>query len=402
VPSRPRGVRKVAWPFAVVALAVGVALGLLLAGVVPPLHVGSNPASSTPSGGTTELSAAPVAERYAGNVTGGPWSLYYAVGIDATLGLRGPYDLGCALTGSTTQNLTLPGYNGSYATGLAQAWIFGFHPTNGSDVSLFLAVTNGSVTELGKGGSTCGLGGFEALPTGLLDSSAAAQAVVATSIGASYVAAHPTSNASYALLVEGDEPFSPLAPSWFVEFTGCDGWNYSTLQARVNATSGEVLVTALESELSFTCGAPRPLSDAIELESAAAYVGNSTTSAYCLAGDDCYSLPLYTETSVSAGDLQLRVEYSANGTNYSVGAALGDGFSFVEPNGTIVAAGGAPTTAGQRLSVMTWDHGAETALTNDLTLWVDLGTTSSHAGQGLRLVATGVGPYQGTFFVPLP
>jgi hypothetical protein len=392
------------WTLLGVALALLVVVALILAGVVPGVRILGGGTSPPAPVGVSEQTAAAIADRKAANVSGGPWSLAVVTGFDPTLGLEAPYDLGCPLNGREGVNLSIGGTNGSYEDGHAPAWVFEYHLTNASAPLLFLEVENGSAIDLGVPSSSCRFAPSQTLASGLIDSTAAARTVASTPYGAAYIASHATSNATYSLYVIFGPRSSPITASWEITFSGCSGWNYTTFDSEVNASDGDLLRESIDSLPSDACGEPRALGSSLTMSPGVSSVGTSANSSYCQAGDQCYSVQsyAYSDPELLAADLQLRVQYVPSGSPYLVGAALGVGLSIVDPNGTVLASGGAPTAAGQPLGVSQWTDGASTVLYGPFTVWVDLGTTASPQGQGLELVASGVTPYYGTVTAKLP
>jgi hypothetical protein len=392
----------------VVAEAIVIVALLLLTGVIPGFHLPSPGSSSPPLVGISERAAAALANPYANGTAGGPWSLNLVMGEDPTYTTQASVFVGCPLTGSAHSNLTVPGFNGTYADGLAVAWILEYYSAVGTGSEIALLVENGTVTNLGRWGPPCVGSAIPDIPSGIIDSTTAAQALVASSFLGGYRADHLTSNASY-LLRTVEIPRTSTETYWDIGFSGCAGWNDTELEYAVNASSGQVTNTYADSSVSFTCDAPRPLTNFLRAGTPVASVGNSSSGPLCRSGDACYSVPVSFEAGgagvsggIRANDLTARVEYAANNTTYTVGAALGEGISWAENNGTVEAAGGAPSASGQPLTVSTWTTGASTVLSGQLVLWVDLGTVTSHADQGLELIVGGLGLYYGSVTVDLP
>jgi archaeal type IV pilus assembly protein PilA len=144
-----------------------------------------------------------------------------------------------------------------------------------------------------------------------------------------------------------------------------------------------------------------PLGTAFAMGTASAITGTAGTPA-CKTGDSCYTLTVESAGGgITAGSLNFKVVYSSNSTTYLTGGQIGQGISIVNIAGAVVATGGtvAATTA---LTLTTWTSGSTLGLSSTQSIWVDLGSTASHSGQGLVLQALGVGSYQGTVSATLP
>jgi hypothetical protein len=202
VPARPSGPSRRAIGAVATVVVVAVVVVILFAGLIPGIHpFGNNGGSSSP-GATTEAGSFAAAQKFANGVSGGPWALGGAIGSDYTLGVTDSSssfeNSTCPLEDSGISTLTLPGYNGSYSTGYAEAWLFLFASTS-SSAHLFLVAQNGVVSELGEVTAAACYSTLVALPSGLTSSTAAASAAASNSNVTAFVSTHPHANATYQL-----------------------------------------------------------------------------------------------------------------------------------------------------------------------------------------------------------
>ncbi|MCI4365498.1 MAG: hypothetical protein L3K10_05500 [Thermoplasmata archaeon] len=405
-PAGPAGTRRKLRPVVGAAVIVVALVALGLGGVIPGYHLAEGPRWFPPVGGISERSAAAMAQNFSRTVPGGPWYLIQAAGFDTTLPLKNPSVTSCLPTGSNRTNVTVPAYLGPYANGYVEAWVLWFYSSNGTPSELLLAVENGTVADMGE------VAGFNCVPflappalsNTTIGATQAARGAAETPFGAVYLTTHQTSNATFYLAESYSGPRSPPQPTWFVYFAGCDGSNFTDLRTVLNATDGSFESSTVSSSPSYTCGEPRPLRAFYSMTSGTPSVGTSATDSYCRNGDACYSATILPRAGdgMTASNLAFHVEYSMNRTNYTVGSTLGDGISLVGTNGSVLAAGGVPSVAGQPLTVVHWTTGASLLLSAGMVVWVDLGTSTAHAGQYLALVASGVGAYYGQVSALLP
>ncbi len=235
-------------------IAVGAALAivvLLLAGIVPGFRLTPSPAGPSVE---TERTAAGAAEAIAAAAPGGPWTFFGAVGVGSwsggPLGENGTSRLvgafsACAAGGPLPPWPPLvPTPGPTYAEGLLSAWAFGYFSTAGPGAILVVLVAGGTARPFAEfGGATC------PQPTppivafgGSADSPAAARAVVATPLGAAFVAGHPRANVTLSLL-PGYSTGTGWAPLWLVTVSACGpsaGTDPGVLEAFVNGTSAAV------------------------------------------------------------------------------------------------------------------------------------------------------------------
>ena len=229
---------------AVAAVAV-----VLVVVLVYVLSASPSSGGGTAGGLSSEQGAVSSAAPFANGITGGPWQLAWARGY---LG-GGPLNVWdvipgappCVLHNGTVTSFPAPAVNGSYSLGYAEAWILEYvNPATGS--SLALLVDGGAVAEMGEiRGPGCLLG--SALPSGLTDSTTAAQAVGRTSNATAFVTAHPKANATYVLVNFAYLRAGTLtnASGWFVQFYASPSGPSSDFSAVVFANNGTVLCETL-------------------------------------------------------------------------------------------------------------------------------------------------------------
>jgi len=388
-----------------------VVIALLLSGVIPGFHLGGN--SSSPSGPTTEQSAASTATSFAGGVSGAPWSLKFAGGTDSIYGestnVSSFSNATCPLHGSTTSKVTDPGYNGTYSTGLADVWEFVF--TSAAGAQLIIVVQNGAAVEAGQTtGPGCVPGGLTTLSGNLIDSSAAAQAALGTANGAKYASTVVHSNASYYL----EEPFvgylKTNAPIWWMLFSGCSGENSTAYEAVVYATNGTIWSSQYTSPTpSPSCGGKLhpPLGSALALGNARGLscpTGSGVPpgdSNGCTAGDWEYTVVVESST-VTLDILELEVTEPGGGAFAATGSAS---FTILNVTGGVIASyvvgPGSLTMTSTWQTYLAGDSGS-TPLTSVDTVVVDMGQTGPTTGQNLVLVGSASSSYSGTISFSLP
>jgi hypothetical protein len=401
-PSTPPTPRKglsrpVLIEIAAVVIIIVVVLALLLAGIIPGLHTGSS-SGGTASGTATEQSAESAAATYAAGVSGGPWSLYIADGVDTTVGSNtsvsssGLGNASCPLTGSKVTNLVLPGYNGTYSDGLAEAWLMGFLSSTGTGAGLFLFVQNGAAADLGEitAPGCVKNSGASPLPGGLIDSTTAASDAVATSNGSKYVSAIAHSNATYEL---ANAFGSSAIPVWEIFFYACFGGNETSFAAGVYATNGTIVSTDYESSPSSQCGTEStpPLgtnfSWGIPVNATGTIIENACT---MTTGHYCYSI----EIAGAGGGITT--------SNIALSLRSATGATIAWPAGVSVYLL-TPTTATYQSSYSTTSSSwtPVTGFSGTLASGdnIVIYTASTGASQGLlgdSLVAIGVNGYSGT------
>jgi len=394
----------------VVVVIILVVVALLLAGLIPGFHLGGSSTSS--SGLTTEQSASSTATSFANGITGAPWSLKFASGMDSTTGWTNNVSTysnsSCPLHGSTISKVNYPSYTGSYSTGLAHVWLFVFTSTGGAQ--LILVVQNGSAVEAGQTiGPGCVPGGLATLTGSLVDSSAAAQAAVATPNGSKYVSEVAESNASYFLEHALIGTLASTVPVWLIYFNGCSGRNSSSYGAEVYATNGTVLSSRyFAGAPSSSCGKLLPpIGSALALGNAhgmSCPTGSGVLpgdTGGCTAGDWSYTVTVESST-VALDDFELKVAGPTGAAFTATGSAS---FTVLNVTGDVIAS--YVVGAGSFSMTSTW-HTYSTGesdaspLTATDTVIVDMGQTSPTTGQNLALVEIGVTAYSGTASVGIP
>ena len=252
----PRPARRGAGWIAVVVIVVvvGAFLGGLFAGGYRFTTGSGSGGASSPAWDYAQAASVAAAKA---NATGGSWKEIIAAGIDTPHGTMAPASggAGCPLSG-----FYLPGYSGSYSSGLAPFWLFEYleNPTAIAPPELILEVLNGSATVLADipQGTSCTeqTGGTAVLPGNVLDSPKVMSAAAAAG-GTSFLASEP--NATVAFEVYG-------APAtWSVAYTPCglfgagasESGTHTTFSATFNATAGGQLSVSTGTS---TCVAARP------------------------------------------------------------------------------------------------------------------------------------------------
>ena len=222
--------------------AVLVVVLLLLVVILPSLSTSSG---SPGSGGglASEQTAAAIAGSFTNRLAGGPWQLVDAFGSLTTtetvvsISNLFPSNASCPLLDQTVASVELAPFNGTYESGLAEAWVFLYWASGvGGNSALGIFVQSGSAVELGEeSGAGCYITTPLTLGTDLIDSTAAAQAAVATASGSTFIAAVHHANATYSL-----EPVSytsggssKTASLWYVLFSGKAGSADEDLRGRI-------------------------------------------------------------------------------------------------------------------------------------------------------------------------
>ncbi len=289
---------------AIVVAVLAVLAGLYLAGIGP--FARPAPSSSHPPAGPESFSAAwAVANGTAASEGSGPWSTYFAGGVDlsAALPLNAslllPTDLfsslgacaGTDLVGAGSYPL-LPAYSGNLSSGDAPLWDFLIgSPSAGLIVLVGVLDGQGTVWEKFAGSECAAISDLAgALPGNTATSGTAVQAALDAG-GSGFVEAHPGGSLLYTVEV----PLLGRGGDWGLDYTTCPtsgsaipGTTYYEFNASVGLTNGTLLgdvesgtvscgslnLTALlDSYLGGGSGST-PLSSALSLGSASA---NSST-----------------------------------------------------------------------------------------------------------------------------
>ena len=382
---------------AVVVVVVAV-VGLAFAGVIPLFHSSSSGKSS--SSGATDLTYSqaaaqtnPVASAYAG----GPWTLFFAQGIDSQTGYTGTFNSTVNVSAGCTAKLvgptsgTIAAYTGTITAGVAPFWDFVYGNT---DDSSFLLVSDisGSPTVLATySGSSCwGDYKFSAIPSDALDSPAAASDAAATTNVSTFLSSHSSLNA-YMQVFSGISSVEAGAPLWVMIYSTCSigsGVSGSSAEAAMNAVSGAVFFSI--SLGTFLCGGSGSGSGSggghgtLSADLALAYQASGSTSGI---GD-------YTNVTVSSatggieyGDLSIAVAKSL-GDNYTVKSTW---YAQVSVSGLPVAV--------YEMSSGTWELGGSTAIASGATIQIYTGTTDPAGGV---VVFYGNASYTGLLTVSIP
>ncbi len=412
-PTRPTGPsRRKLGILAAGAVVVVVVLAVLLGGLVPGLH----PSSSPPSVATvSEQTAATTAAPLVGAISGGPWVVGIAEGMNSILGSSESAsstfgNASCPLHGGTVTDISFPGFNGTYSNGEATGWLLAYYSTAVAETLLFVFVTGGVAGEVGVlSGPGCNVDAVGApLPAGLIDSTAAATAATSTAAGAAFVADYPRANATYVLDPKpGDGgAIGRPAPFWFVEFESpCSSDSeLGVFTAEVFATNGTI--ETAETNL-HSCG----VSSSTPIASAFA-VGNPIVGSCpsagggCLAAGDLVETLTIEESAVTFGSVLFEVttasgavwDCGSDGTGTGSGTSCG--FSVVNATGAVVAASatvaaGDPVSMSGGFATYTGVTSASSLLAGLDSIVVDFSGAGS-TGLGLDFVVVGQAAYSGT------
>jgi len=401
--------RTVAIAVVAIVIVVLLVVSLALAGV---LHLGGGGSSGSTANTSTEESAAATSGNLASGISGGPWSLVDAFGSDSTTTVTHnassafPGNATCYLQNGTISSVTVPAYSGNYSNGMAQLWLFEYYH---ADHALLIVVQNGAAHEVGEvGGPGCYFTGAPTLlPSGLVDSSAAAQAAVRTSAGASFARTYASANATYSLLNQGIYVRGTLTnlSVWDIDFQACSANTTQSFSSVVYATNATVLMA--DSSTGGSCGgSPHsiPIGTAFAAGnpiSSVCATGDTYAANGCLAGDYTYTLTIETATASFASVLfEVRTPTGAIVNAPSVG-----GFTVVNIMGQIAAQMTTPTTA-LVMNTTFGTYGASpvcngeacgpsTVFTSIYSIVIDMGT-GNPTGQGYSFVVVGTGAYSGT------
>jgi hypothetical protein len=399
-PTRPSSHRTVGIVAGAV-LVVVIVLVLLFAGILP-----GRPSSSPGAASFTESEqfANASASSLVASAPGGPFELVFAEGADRLYGTNETVseeygNTSCPLQGGTVTSLSLPAYTGNYSDGDAEAWLLGYYSSTGTGTALVVFATPGSAGEIGElSGPGCDLSLLtHPLSSGLVDSTAAADAAFSSPAGSAFRADYPQANVSIAL--EGIAPngtgYHFTVPEWyFVVEAPCQGGVQPTFDAVVYA-SNATLVGALTR--SGTCGPTRtPIGSAFAAGDPTGFTCG-VTSTYaaegCSAGDHAYRLAVE-QSTVNLSSVLFQVR-TATGANFTAGGP--GGFSILNASGDVIAqsAASAQLAMGTPFSIYASGVSGSTPLTDLDTIVIDVGP-SSVAGMGYTFDAEGTGAYGGT------
>jgi hypothetical protein len=232
---------------------VGAVLLVLILGLVGAIPIFPSSSSSTKStGGMTYDQALPLANSAAQGTSGGSWALVVSSGIVSSVAasenLSTPGSSGCNLTTlpGVSNPITLPAGPSNHTVGLSTSWLFLYRNAGGE--MLLVAVFDGQASALATiaAGQSCStiLGLLSVVPTTVIDSSVVASDV--QSDAASFLAAHPSVDADYALIGGISFLGRGVGAEWEVNYTTCPvdaspGTTGTSFNATVNATTGAVL-----------------------------------------------------------------------------------------------------------------------------------------------------------------
>jgi hypothetical protein len=380
-PLAPRRANRV--PLYIAAAVVVVVVLIVLVLLLP---AGSN----SGSGGAQSYSQArPAADGAASSYQGGGWALILAAGIDSATSETSPLNL--SATGGAncsfqpapglSGDITLPAYTGNRSAGLAPAWEFGYR--NGAGAIAIVVELNGHATVLGtvSGGLCTSIFGLlSAIPSGAIDSPAAAQAVA--SLAQSFLGQHPNATAEFTLVGGISFLGHVVGPEWSVMYSTCTlspsaSGTGTEFNATVNAVSGAVVYS--QTTPSIACG-------------------NSTSSTPIGS-----ALAFGSDTQSTSGGY----------TNYTFPVLLAsNGITWANLTASVQTGSGVPITSGWVVDAVT--PGGVTVATYDPTTqsWTGSPTQSILAGDSLTLrssaslsgdslILGGTGSFGGTMTLPI-
>jgi hypothetical protein len=382
-------------------IAVVIAAVVVVAAVLAVVLSGAlSPSSGSSVSLVSEQTAAATATHFTEGVSGGPWQL---VGASGYLG-SGPINVSrllhstptCPVRNGTVTTISTPAFSQPYYQGLTEIWIL-LYVNSGFTSALTVLVQNGAVAELGQwSASGCGIASLTPLGTGLIDSTAAAQAVTTTAVGSAFIVDHPHANATYELLYTSYAAggTSKNASLWYVLFDATD-WQ---LGAEVFANNGTVLCT---SGARPPCSQPSmgvPIGTAFSAAnpvSSLCPAGDTYLMNGCAAGDYTYTLMIEVST-VTFASVLFEVKTSA-GAILTLLAGTG-GFSILNVTQG-VAAQAAPSAAAMVMTSPFESYGTSYGPTSPLTtldrIFIDMGT-GNPLGLGYTFIVIGAGQYTGT------
>lgn len=396
----PVGPRR-SWSTSRTMLVVGVvSVAVLLVAVLAAGLGGSGGGAAAPGNPVTSSAA----ERAGGeSAPSPPWLLALVLGLDLWNSTTLPLNTSSAPANCTLspppellpRSLTIPSFRGNLSTGAAVFWILEYvAPSTNS--SMVVLVTNGVARPLYTlSGPACVTvyAGFAGLPTDLVDSGVAAQAVDQNG-GAQYLAAHRTGTSLEMLLLS-----SLATPEWEFGYTQCSLLGLPQtgpksafdFDASVNAITGAVLNASPETvDCQQNVTGPPPntiysaLSPGVPEPVKGSGTGGTIASQGCTSGDYCYELPVGNATAeVTPADFELYVS-NASGRTSSVPV----GYAVLNPEGQVVV-----YSLGAEES--TWTPGvgnASTPISPGSSIWVDMGTADP-SGLNYELNVQGEGPY---------
>ena len=260
---------------AAVVIVVLLVLVLALTGVLSPGSSGSSAASFAGSRGS--------AQSVANGAAGGPWTLLLAVGIATQGTYTGSASNVTGIAGSVSgsqctytpapgapSSLSAPGV-GNVSLGNAGAWLYLYTNTTGS--VLLVTVTGGAATLLGTiAGSSCDLAssGFTAIPSSGIIDSTTASADAGAAGGYAFLSAHPTANATFALIGGYSILGTSIGATWVVEYLSCalsgpGPASAPSFLAVLSATTGDVLEARASTVTCPSTSSNPPLSSVLAL-----------------------------------------------------------------------------------------------------------------------------------------
>ena len=349
-----------------------------------------------------------VANGFARNSSGGPWSLAFVSGIASTVmhpdSLTGfaLSETGCNVSG--TANYTEPGYTGNYSSGQFPTWVVDYYNVTGE---LQVAVVNGQVAaHVATWGGSCLPQRqpfvYRTIPSSVVSSTIAASVGLRDQNVSMFVANHVSAEAD--VFLSPWSPESSLGPvlTWTFEYFSCSRYFTpgtpalgSFVAVHLNASqgtldSGGTYYLPQDPCVSYWGGSvpPSNLFSMGQPELGRCPSGFTFAANGCLAGDHTYSLPI-TTSYLTFEWLNLEVwGQSPPGGFYNLTSP--GGFSILAPNGTVAAQSYFPAGMVMRMSygfrvVNPGNTMGDLVPATDAVL-LDMGNTNP-AGMGLTLAA---------------
>jgi hypothetical protein len=248
-----------------VGVAVIVVVAIVLAGVIPGVHLfgssGSGASTAGPSG-----TALPVAQTYASGHGSG--QLYGVFGISVTTAFSATLqNLSGSCPVDNARNFTIPANSASYSSGSASGWVFVYWSSGTTTLSLIGVLGSTAYLLATYSGASCAgaIPFSQPLPSSFVSSAAAAS--TASAEGGSgftgFLSAYSSANAEYTLAPTND---SSAPPVWHVYYTTCGigpGLHSGvgvTADAFLDAASGSGALLSTDYTASISCsGGSNPI-----------------------------------------------------------------------------------------------------------------------------------------------
>jgi len=400
----------------VVIVAAVVVAAAALAVVVLSSSTGAGGAPGITESSSTALASA---QSLITAEPGGPWHELEVAGIDFTSGYSNDTPPSSQDNCSVSQftGVSYPAFTGNYSNGLLSTWVVGFANAAGSS-EVFVLVQGGTARVAEQvGGPNCNFGSVAAaaLPSSLVSSAQAAQALLSTSNFSTFVRANPSANAEYFVFPFGALLGQNSGLAWTVVYTTCSILDPSTgpaegssVSGTVNASTGAVVATSYTPSESCafpgTGSSPTPIGTAFSVGNpilSTCPTGDTFAANGCLAGDYTYTLTVES-SSIEFEDVMFEVNTATEGIFLPSGPG---GFAVVSVSGAVAAEYAIPSgdfmLMESPFSVYGSGVSPATPITATDTILLDMGP-SDPAGTGLTLTALGTDAYAGSVSCALP